>query len=304
MNATPLKLGFIGLGIMGAPMCGHLIAAGHQLFVHTRGKVASAIAESSATQCTTARGVAERADIVFLMLPDTPDVEKVLFSAEGVAEGLKNGGGKVVVDMSSISPVATKDFARRIEALGAWYLDAPVSGGEVGAKNATLSIMVGGPDAVFERVRPLFEKMGKNITLVGGNGDGQTAKVANQIIVALNIEAVAEALLFASRAGADPARVREALLGGFASSKILEVHAERMIRRTFDPGFRIALHQKDLNLALSAAKELGVALPNTACAQQLFSACVAHGGAGWDHSGMVSALETMANLEIGQGAPD
>ncbi|ADV00817.1 2-hydroxy-3-oxopropionate reductase [Alicycliphilus denitrificans] len=302
MNASSLKLGFIGLGIMGAPMCGHLIAAGHQLFVHTRGKVPGAIAESSATQCTTARGVAERADIVFLMLPDTPDVEKVLFGEDGVAAGLKGSSGKVVVDMSSISPVATKDFARRIEAVGARYLDAPVSGGEVGAKNATLSIMAGGHEDVFERVRPLFEKMGKNITLVGGNGDGQTAKVANQIIVALNIEAVAEALLFASRAGADPARVREALLGGFASSKILEVHAERMIRRTFEPGFRIALHQKDLNLALSAARELGVALPNTATAQQLFSACVAHGGAGWDHSGMVRALETMANFEVGQKA--
>ena len=302
MNASSLKLGFIGLGIMGAPMCGHLIAAGHQLFVHTRGKVPGAIAESSATQCTTARGVAERADIVFLMLPDTPDVEKVLFGEDGVAAGLKGSSGKVVVDMSSISPVATKDFARRIEAVGARYLDAPVSGGEVGAKNATLSIMAGGHEDVFERVRPLFEKMGKNITLVGGNGDGQTAKVANQIIVALNIEAVAEALLFASRAGADPARVREALLGGFASSKILEVHAERMIRRTFEPGFRIALHQKDLNLALSAARELGVALPNTATAQQLFSTCVAHGGAGWDHSGMVRALETMANFEVGQKA--
>lgn len=304
MTSSPLRLGFIGLGIMGAPMCGHLIAAGHQLFVHTRGKVPGAIAESRATQCTTARGVAERADIVFLMLPDTPDVEKVLFGEDGVAAGLKGASGKVVVDMSSISPVATKDFARRIEALGARYLDAPVSGGEVGAKNATLSIMVGGPEEVFARVRPLFETMGKNITLVGGNGDGQTAKVANQIIVALNIEAVAEALLFASRAGADPARVREALLGGFASSRILEVHAERMIKRTFDPGFRIALHQKDLNLALSAAKELGVALPNTSTAQQLFNACVAHGGAAWDHSGMVRALETMANFEVGQKAPD
>jgi len=230
-------------------------------------------------------------------------VEAVLFGEDGVAAGLKGGSGKVVVDMSSISPVATKDFARRIEAAGARYLDAPVSGGEVGAKNATLSIMVGGPEDVFARVRPLFERMGKNITLVGGNGDGQTAKVANQIIVALNIEAVGEALLFASRAGADPARVREALLGGFASSKILEVHAERMIRRTFDPGFRIALHQKDLNLALSAARELGVALPNTSTAQQLFNTCVAHGGAGWDHSGMVRALEQMANFEVGQKAP-
>ena len=302
MTDTPLKLGFIGLGIMGAPMCGHLIAAGHQLYVHTRGKAAPAIAGSSATQCTTARGVAERADIVFLMLPDTPDVEKVLFGADGVAQGLKGSAGKVVVDMSSISPVATKDFARRIEAVGARYLDAPVSGGEVGTRNATLSIMAGGPEDVFEQVRPLFETLGKNITLVGGNGDGQTAKVANQIIVALNIEAVAEALLFASKAGADPARVRQALLGGFASSKVLEVHAERMIRRTFEPGFRIALHQKDLNLALSAAKELGVALPSTATAQQLFSACVAHGGAGWDHSGMVRALEALADFEVGQKA--
>ena len=267
MNASSLKLGFVGLGIMGAPMAGHLLAAGHQLFVNTLGKIPAQIAESSATQCTTARGVAERADIIFLMLPDTPDVEKVLFGEDGVAAGLKGSSGKVVVDMSSISPVATKDFARRIEAIGAQYLDAPVSGGEVGAKNATLSIMVGGPEDVFARVKPLFERMGKNITLVGGNGDGQTAKVANQIIVALNIEAVAEALLFASRAGADPARVREALLGGFASSKILEVHAERMIKRTFDPGFRISLHQKDLNLALSSARQLGVSLPNTAQAQ-------------------------------------
>ena len=302
MTSSPLKLGFIGLGIMGAPMCGHLSAAGHQLFIHTRSKLPAALAESSATQCTTARGVAERADIVFLMLPDTPDVEAVLFAEDGVAAGLKGSAAKVVVDMSFISPVATKDFAKRIEAVGAQYLDAPVSGGEVGAKNATLSIMVGGPDAVFERVKPLFEKMGKNITLVGGNGDGQTAKVANQIIVALNIEAVAEALLFASRAGADPARVREALLGGFASSKILEVHAERMIKRTFDPGFRIGLHQKDLNLALSSARALGVPLPNTAMAQELFNACVAHGGQGWDHSAMVRALEKMANFEMGQAA--
>ena len=303
MTGTPLKLGFIGLGIMGAPMCAHLIAAGHQLYVHTRGRVASQIAESSATQCTTARGVAERADIIFLMLPDTPDVEKVLFGADGVAQGLKGNAGspaKVVVDMSSISPVATKDFAARIEAVGAQYLDAPVSGGELGAKNATLSIMVGGLEAVFDRIRPLFERLGKNITLVGGNGDGQTAKVANQIIVALNIEAVAEALLFAARAGADPARVRQALLGGFASSKILEVHAERMIHRTFEPGFRIGLHQKDLNLALSSARALGVPLPNTAMALELFNACVAHGGQGWDHSAMVRALEKMANFEIGQ----
>lgn len=296
----PLRLGFIGLGIMGAPMAGHLVAAGHTVFVHTRGRVPPAIADSRATLCTSARGVAERADIVFTMVPDTPDVEAVLFGADGVAAGLS--AGKTVVDMSSISPIATKDFARRIAALGCDYLDAPVSGGEVGAKNATLSIMVGGTEVAFERVRPLFALMGKNITHVGAVGDGQTAKVANQIIVALNIEAVAEALVFAAKAGADPARVRAALMGGFASSRILEVHGQRMIDRTFNPGFRIQLHQKDLNLALSTARSLGVALPNTATAQELFNVCAAHGGKAWDHSAMVRALETMSNVEVGPPA--
>ncbi len=298
MTAQSQQIGFIGLGIMGGPMAGHLVAAGHALSYHTRSKVHPAVAATKAVRCADAREVAARSDVVITMLPDTPDVEAVLFGADGVAAGL--AAGKTVVDMSSISPIATKDFARRINALGCDYLDAPVSGGEVGARNATLSIMVGGPDAVFERIRPLLETMGRNITLVGGNGDGQTAKVANQIIVALNIEAVAEALLFAAKAGADPARVRQALMGGFASSKILEVHGERMVKRTFEPGFRIELHQKDLNLALSSARAIGVSLPNTANAQELFNACAAHGGAGWDHSAMVKALEGMANFEIGQ----
>ena len=300
MTANPLRIGFVGLGIMGAPMASHLIKAGYQLFVFTLGKVPEDIASSRATQCTHARGVAERADIIFVMVPDTPDVEAALFADNGIAAGLSKG--KMVVDMSSVSPIATKSFAKKINELGCDYLDAPVSGGEVGAKNATLSIMVGGPEAAFGRVKPLFELMGKNITLVGGNGDGQTAKVANQIIVALNIEAVAEALLFASKAGADPAKVRQALMGGFASSKILEVHGERMINRTFDPGFRISLHQKDLNLALASARELGVALPNTATAQELFNSCAAHGGKNWDHSAMVRALEKLSNFEIGQKA--
>jgi 2-hydroxy-3-oxopropionate reductase len=298
MTAQAQKLGFIGLGIMGAPMALHLIKAGHQLFVHTRGKLHAEVAASAATQCTSAQGVAERADVIFTMLPDTPDVEAVLFGPNGVAAGLSRG--KTVVDMSSISPIETKAFAQKINALGCDYLDAPVSGGEVGAKAASLTIMVGGPEAAFERIKPLFELMGKNITLVGGNGDGQTTKVANQIIVALNIEAVAEALLFAAKAGADPARVRQALMGGFASSKILEVHGERMIKRTFDPGFRIELHQKDLNLALASARALGVSLPNTATAQELFNSCAAHGGKAWDHSAMVRALEKLANFEIGQ----
>jgi 2-hydroxy-3-oxopropionate reductase len=203
--------------------------------------------------------------------------------------------------MSSISPIETKVFASRMAELGCDYLDAPVSGGEVGARNATLTIMAGGEEAVFQRVKPLLELLGKNITLVGGVGDGQTAKVANQIIVALTIEAVAEGLLFAARAGADPARVRQALLGGFASSRILEVHGERMIKRTFAPGFRIELHQKDLNLALSGARALGLSLPNTAAVQELFNSCAAHGGKGWDHSALVRALENLAGFEIGKG---
>ncbi len=293
---TPLQLGFIGLGIMGGPMAHHLLKAGHVLHTHTRSKTPDYLLQEGAQVCANATEVAQKADIIFLMLPDTPDVEKVLFGEHGVAAGLS--AGKVVVDMSSISPIATRAFAQKISALGCEYVDAPVSGGEVGAKNAALTIMVGATEAGFARVKPLFELMGKNITLVGGNGDGQTAKVANQIIVALNIEAVAEALLFAARAGADPAKVRQALMGGFASSRILEVHGERMIKRTFDPGFRIELHQKDLNLALDAARSLGMSLPNTASAQQLFSSCVAHGGKGWDHSAMVKALETMASFEL------
>ena len=293
-----LNLGFIGLGIMGAPMAGHLVNAGHYVFIHTRSKVPELLATSAAQQCASPKEVAQNADIIFTMVPDTPDVEKVMFGENGVAAGLSKG--KIVVDMSSISPIATKEFAKKINALDCDYLDAPVSGGEVGAKNATLSIMVGGDENVFNRVKPVFDLMGKNINLVGGNGDGQTAKVANQIIVALNIEAVAEALLFASKAGADPAKVRQALMGGFAGSKILEVHGERMVKRTFDPGFRIELHQKDLNLALNSARSLGVALPNTATAQELFNSCSAHGGKSWDHSAMVRALEMMANFEVRQ----
>ncbi|MEP7099552.1 MAG: 2-hydroxy-3-oxopropionate reductase, partial [Burkholderiales bacterium] len=283
-------------GIMGAPMAGHLIKAGHQLFVYTHGKLAPEIAESGATVCATSKGVAERADTVFVMVPDTPDVAAVLFGDDGVANGLSKG--KTVVDMSSISPIETKDFARRINALGCDYLDAPVSGGEVGAKAGTLTIMVGGPDTAFERIKPLFELMGKNITLVGGNGDGQTCKVANQIIVALNIAAVGEALVFASKAGADPARVRAALMGGFAASRILEVHGERMVKRTFAPGFRIGLHQKDLNLALAGARVLGVALPQTAGAAQLMQVCAANGMQNLDHSALVKALELMADHPV------
>jgi len=292
------KIGFVGLCIMGTPMAGHLIKAGHELYLYSIPSIPAALVEAGGKACASGKEVAQQADIIITMVPDTPHVAAALFDPNGIAEGLSKG--KTVVDMSSISPVETKAFAQRINALGCDYLDAPVSGGEVGAKAASLTIMVGGPQAAFDRVKPLFELMGKNITLVGGNGDGQTCKVANQIIVALNIEAVGEALLFASRMGADPAKVRQALMGGFASSRILEVHGERMVKRTFDPGFRIELHQKDLNLALSSARAVGLSLPNTATAQELFNACAAHGGKGWDHSAMVRALEMLANFEVGQ----
>jgi 2-hydroxy-3-oxopropionate reductase len=291
-----IDIGFIGLGTMGRPMAGHLQAAGHRLFLHDVGPIATDLVAAGGVVSKSAREVAQESDAIIIMVPDTPHVEAVLFGENGVAQGLSKG--KIVVDMSSISPLATKEFARKIEALGADYLDAPVSGGEVGARAASLTIMVGGSARAFNTMKPVFDRMGKNVTHVGGSGDGQTTKVANQIIVALTIEAVGEALLFASKAGADPALVRQALMGGFASSRILEVHGERMVKRNFDPGFRIELHQKDLNLALEGARALGLSLPSTALAQQLFSSCAAHGGKAWDHSAMVRALEMMASHEI------
>ena len=291
-----MNVGFIGLGIMGTPMVANLIKGGHTLFLASLGGVPQDLTAAGGKTCASAKEVAQKADIIIIMVPDTPDVEKVLFGKDGVAEALSPG--KTVVDMSSISPIETKVFAERIRKAGAEYMDAPVSGGEVGAKNAALTIMVGGNETVFAKVKPLFELMGKNITLVGDVGAGQVCKVCNQIIVALNIEAVGEALLLASKAGVDPGRVRQALMGGFASSRVLEVHGERMIKRTFDPGFRIELHQKDLNLALSSARALKMSLPNTATAQELFSACQAQGGGKWDHSAMVKALEALANHQV------
>ncbi len=294
-----MKLGWIGLGIMGTPMAGHLRAAGHELFVTTRSAVPQALLDAGAVACKTPAEVAKNAEVIFTMVPDTPDVQKVLFGDNGIASALTKG--KTVVDMSSISPIETKEFAQQIEATGADWLDAPVSGGEVGAKAASLTIMVGGRDEVFARLQPLLALMGKNITHVGPAGAGQITKVANQVIVALNIAAVGEALVFASKAGADPARVRQALMGGFASSRVLEVHGERMIKRTFNPGFRIKLHQKDLNLALQGARALGVALPNTAMTAQLMQTCAANGLAEMDHSALVQALELMAKHPVASG---
>ncbi|MGF6606137.1 2-hydroxy-3-oxopropionate reductase [Paraburkholderia sp. WSM4175] len=292
------KAGFIGLGIMGKPMAANLLKNGVSLAAFTRSGVPAELTQAGAVASDNPAAVAADADVIFIMVPDTPDVERVLFGENGLASALR--AGQTVVDMSSISPMATRDFAARVRETGADYLDAPVSGGEVGAKAGSLTIMVGGEQATFDSVKPLFDMMGKNVTLIGAVGAGQVCKVANQVIVAATIEAVGEALLLASKAGVDAARVREALMGGFASSRILEVHGERMTRRTFDPGFRIELHQKDLNLALSTAQALGVSLPNTATCQALFNACVAHGGKAWDHSAMVRALEVLANHEIGQ----
>ena len=293
------NIGFIGLGIMGKPMAGHLVAAGHTVHVYDLNpEPVRELASKGGVACASNKEVAQKTDIIITIVPDTPDVEAVLFGKDGVAEGLRPGS--IVVDMSSISPIATKEFASKLEALGAKMLDAPVSGGQVGAENATLSIMVGGPPDVFEQIKPYFELMGKNIVHIGGAGDGQTCKVANQIVVALTIEAVAEALLFASKAGADPAKVRQALLGGFAQSRILELHGERMIKRNFAPGFRIRLHQKDLNLALQAARILGLSLPNTSMAQELFNAVAAQGDSDLDHSAMVLTLEKLADYKVAE----
>lgn len=287
-----MKIGFIGLGVMGRPMAGHLIAAGHEVFLHRVKDASQHLVEAGGKALDSAKAVAEAADIIILMVPDTPDVENVLFGVDGVADGIS--AGKLVVDMSSISPVATRDFARRIAEKGACYLDAPVSGGEVGAKAATLTIMVGGSEADFARAKPLFELMGKNINRIGEVGDGQTAKVANQIIVGLTIEAVAEGLAFAQAAGADPAKVRSALMGGFAASRILEVHGERMIKNTFDPGFRIRLHLKDIGLATDAAKTLDLALPHASSLHEIMQHALAEGLGDKDHSALFELLVPQA----------
>lgn len=292
-----MDLGFVGLGVMGRPMAANLMRGGHRLRLHSRSGVPRELKEAGGVACRCGREVADGSEVVFCMVPDAPDVERVLFGPDGVAEGLAPGG--IFVDMSSISPAATREFAARLAGRGGHYLDAPVSGGEAGARQATLTIMVGGSEAAFERVRPLFQLMGRTAIRVGESGAGQICKVANQIAVAVTIEAVAEALLFASKAGADPATVRRALLGGFASSRVLEEHGLRMIERRFEPGARLELHRKDLANALAGAREMGLALPGTAAAQQLFNACAAAGGSRWDHSALVRALEALADHEIG-----
>ena len=294
------KIGFIGLGIMGKPMAEHLIRGGHSLFLQTRSGVTEDMVALGGKVCATPKDVAQQAEVVITMLPDTADVEKVLFDDNGVVEGLSfhSEPRKTVVDMSSISPLATQQFASQLNDLGHDYVDAPVSGGDVGAKNATLTIMAGASKEVFDKVQPIFDLMGANVTLIGENGAGQICKVANQIVVSLAIEGVAEALLYVSKAGVDAEKVQAALMGGFAASKALEVHGGRMINRRFEPGFKIDLMQKDLNIALTSAAALGVSLPNTASTHELHKSCIAHGGAKWDNSAIVRALEILSNHEI------
>lgn len=294
MSEKPV-VGFIGLGIMGCPMALNLQRAGYSLvIVDFDPPLPQELIDGGAVVKATNREVAEAADIVVAMVPDTPDVEIVLFAEDGVANGLSEG--KLVIDMSSISPTATVDFARRINELGCDYLDAPVSGGAGRAVTGELTIMVGGPQAAFARAQPLFEVMGSTVTLIGTrNGDGQVCKVANQIIVGITVEAVAEALLFASKAGADPHKVREALMGGAANSLILENHGQRMLERNFAQSFRVELQQKDLGLAVDAAKELGMVLPNATNTWHLYNGCLAHGDGKADHIAILKVLESMAN---------
>ncbi|MBT3333394.1 MAG: 2-hydroxy-3-oxopropionate reductase [Rhodospirillaceae bacterium] len=293
-----MKVGFVGLGIMGAPMAGHLQKGGHDLYLHDLAPdLPTDLLAGGAIACDSNKAVAEAADVVILMVPDTPDVEAALFGTNGVADGLR--AGQLVIDMSSISPTATTNFAARINDLGCLYLDAPVSGGSVGAIDAKLTIMVGGPQAAFDRALPLFELMGGTVTLIGTrNGDGQVCKAANQIIVGVTVQAVAEALVLAAKAGADPAKVRQALMGGAASSMILENHGARMLEGNFEPGFRAELQQKDLNVALSAARDLGVVLPLAATAESLYNALNARGQAKADHSAVVTVLEELAAVQV------
>ncbi len=294
-----MNLGFIGLGIMGKPMALNLLKGGHKLAVHgRRPETMKPLVAAGAQACTSPQAAAAGADVVFIMVSDTPDVERVILGEHGVIHGARLGS--VVVDMSSISPIATQAIAKQLAEKGIDMLDAPVSGGEAGAIAGTLSIMAGGKAKVFERVLPLFQLLGKNIVHVGAHGAGQTAKVCNQMVVAQTIAAVSEALIFAIKAGVDPAKVRQALLGGFAGSKILEVHGQRMLERNFKPGFKAKLHQKDIRIALLAAHELGLGLPGTAMASAYLNALVGSGEGELDSSAIVKILEKMSGVQVKQ----
>ena len=291
------KIGFIGLGVMGKPMSGNLLKAGFALSVFDiRREAVDEVVKAGARRGSSARGVAESSEAIITMLPGDEEVKAVLLGKEGVAEGIREGC--IVVDMSTISPQTAKGLAGALEEKGVQMLDAPVSGGQEGAVEASLTIMVGGNEEAFDRMRPVFQKLGKNISHIGGHGAGQVAKACNQIIVALTIEAVAEALIFAKKSGFDPERVRKALLGGYAHSRVLEVHGKRMTDRNFVPGGRVRSHKKDIEIVMAVARELGICLPGTAFASHLWNAVAAQGGIDWDHSSMVKVLESMSGIEV------
>lgn len=293
------RIGFIGLGIMGKPMSSHLLKAGYPLVVldvvkQAEGELVAAGAKAGASP----KNVAEQSEVIITMLPDSPQVEEVVLGQNGVLEGLRPGS--LFIDMSTILPSVARCVTEAVRQRGADGLDAPVSGGQVGAQNATLSIMVGGTAAAFERAKPILGTMGKNIVRVGDAGAGQVTKAANQIVVAGTIAAVGEALLLAARAGVDPAKVREALMGGFAQSRILELHGNRMLQRNFQPGFKVRLHRKDMSIILNTGRELGMALPVSSTVAELMNAVIANGGGELDHSALVTILEKLANFEIMQ----
>lgn len=293
-------IGFVGVGFMGTPMARNLLLGGYPLIVHdvNRGAVQELVA-AGAREAFSPKEVAKAAEIIFTSLPSDQAVEEVVLGQNGIIEGVTSGS--IVVETSTISPATARRVAERLSSQGVEMLDAPLSGGVVGAEKATLSIMVGGQAEIFERVLPLLQKMGKNITHIGGHGTGQIAKAANQIIVALSIDAVAEALIFAKKAGADPAKVRKALLGGFAQSRVLEEHGQRMLDRNFEPGGKTRFHQKDIGIVLAIAKELGIYLPGTSMMMDLWNAMTAQGMLDWDHSALVKVLEQMSNIEVRPG---
>jgi 2-hydroxy-3-oxopropionate reductase len=294
-------VGFIGLGIMGRPMAKNLMEAGYELVLHNRSpeKAEELAKEGNATAAGSPREAAEACDIIITMLPDSPDVEAVVVGDGGVLEGIRDGA--LVVDMSTISPVVTEELSEKVREKGASMLDAPVSGGDVGAIDGALSIMVGGSEEDFERARPLFDVMGKVATHVGPIGAGQVVKACNQIVVALTIEAVSEALVLGSRGGVAPEKLVEALSGGLAGSAVMEAKKEKFFSHDFEPGFRIELHHKDLGIALAAGREYGVALPVTAIVDQMLEASKAKGRGDQDHSALLTLLEEAAQHEIGEG---
>ena len=295
------KVGFIGLGIMGKPMARNLMEAGYELTVHNRSpEKAEELGEEGAAVAGSPREVAEKSDVVITMLPDSPQVREVLSGEKGVFQGIKEGA--LLIDMSTISPVVTEELAAEAREKGASMLDAPVSGGDVGAIEGTLSIMVGGEEADFERARPLFEVMGKTVTHVGPTGAGQVTKAANQIVVALTIEAVSEALVLGSKGGVAPEKILDVLSGGLAGNKVMEVKREKFLSHNFEPGFRSELHHKDLGIALSAGREYGVVLPVTALVDQMLLAMRRKGWGGEDHSALLRVIEDLSGHEIGGSA--